>query len=392
MKINKNCADYCICVLRCLMQKKNVPPMPESLTAGELYAFSRLHGVEAMVYHALEQTELNRDEPVWPDWHRRADMLMTQSVVQLAERDMLFSLLPGAGVELLPVKGCWLKEQYPEIDWRQMCDLDMLIHHEDMKKAEALMLSLGYSKESDTAKNHDEYIKPPYMGVELHHSLLPVNDERCGYYADVWKKAVPVEDWPGVFRLKAEDEYIFQLLHLFKHTTSAGIGIRAFLDNAVFRGVSGDMDKDYLAREYDKLGISGFVRCIETLADCWFTSGEAVPAELEAMADSILSAGSYGTEERRVQSVMRRLGGKGHRPLAAKLRYLFAMLFLPLSAMRELYPVLNKAPLLLPVFWLWRPVDRLIFRPEALTNIVKQTNKAGDKLCSEFDWQQLQSK
>ena len=77
---------------------------------------------------------------------------------------------------------------------------------------------------------------------------------------------------------------------------------------------------------------------------------------------------------------------------AAKLRYLFAMLFLPLSAMRELYPVLNKAPLLLPVFWLWRPVDRLIFRPEALTNIVKQTNKAGDKLCSEFDWQQLQSK
>ena len=66
-------------------------------------------------------------------------------------------------------------------------------------------------------------------------------------------------------------------------------------------------------------------------------------------------------------------------------------LFLPLKAMQILYPVLVKVPVLLPVFWIWRPISRLLFRPEALKKIVKQTNEEGDKLWSEQDWQESRS-
>ena len=392
MNVNKECAAYCITVIRCLMQEKAVPTMPEGVSLEELYAFAKLHGVEAMVFHGLEQLNIPETDPVWQNWRNRADVLLTQSIVQLAERDVLFAALPAAGIEILPVKGCWLKEQYPDIDYRQMSDLDMLIHPEDRKKAEAVMAQLGYTKEEDAAENHDAYIKPPYMGVELHHSLLPEDDSRLSYYDDVWEKAVSEEGFPGVFRLKPEDEYIFYYLHLFKHVLHAGTGIRSFLDSLVYRKLWADMNKEYLRQEFEKLGITEFVRCVETITDCWFETGASVSTEMEAMAGSILSAGTYGTESGRFRNEMKEVGKKFRNPFVVKIVYLLSCLFLPLKAMQILYPILNKIPFLLPVFWIWRPISRLLFRPEALTSLVKQTNEEGDKLWSEYNWQEFQSK
>ena len=383
---------YCIDLIRAVMQEKAVPPMPENLSLEELYAFAKLHGVEAMVYHGLEQLPMDEADPVWKDWTNRTDMLLTQSIVQLAERDQLFAALPAAEIPILPVKGCWMKEQYPDIDYRQMSDLDILIHREDLKNAELIMTRLGYEKESGGEDNHDGYRKPPYMGVELHHSLLPEEDIRAGYYENVWERAVPEEGFPGVFRLKPEDEYIFYILHLFKHVIYAGTGIRSFLDSLVYRKIWPNMDQSYLRQEYEKLGMTEFVRCAETITNCWFETGTAVPAELEAMAENILSAGTYGTEDRMIRNEMKEVCGKIRNPFVVKIVYLWSCLFLPLKAMQVLYPVLTKVPILLPVFWIWRPISRLLFRPESLTKLVKQTNKEGDKLWSEYNWQEFQSK
>ena len=390
--MNKQCAMYCINLIRCLMQEKEIPKIPEDVTLTELYAFAKLHSVESMVYHGLEQLSVDHNDPVWQDWSNRANMLLTQSIVQLAERDILFAALPAAGISILPVKGCWLKEQYPDIDYRQMSDLDILIHPEDRKQAETVMVQLGYAKEADAAEIHDAYLKPPYMGVELHHFLLPEDDKRCSYYNDVWERAVPGEGFSGVFRLKPEDEYIFYILHLFKHVLYAGTGIRSFLDSLVYRKIWSDMDHAYLRGEFEKLGMSDFVHCVETITDCWFESGTPVPMEMEAMAESILSAGTYGTENHRFRNEMKEVSGKFKNPFVVKMVYLLSCLFLPLKAMQELYPVLVKAPVFLPVFWIWRPISRLLFRPEALTNLVRQTQEEGDKLWSEYNWQEFQSK
>lgn len=394
MNIRKECAAYCITVIRHLLQEKPIPAMPEDVSLGELYGYSRLHGVEAMVFHGLEQLDIPGNDPVWQNWRNRADMLLTQSIVQLAERDALFAALPAAGIRILPVKGCWLKEQYPDIDYRQMSDLDILIRPEDRAKAETIMSQLGYDKktEIESAENHDTYAKPPYMSVELHHSLLMEEDTWFAYYSDVWERAVPEAGFPGVFRLKPEDEYIFYFVHLVKHLLFAGTGIRSFLDGRVHRTVWKDMDRAYLEQEFETLGMTELVRCAETLTDCWFGSGAPVPGELEVMADSILSAGTYGTESGRFRNHMKKAGKKIRNPFLIKICFLLSCLFLPLRHMQLLYPVLKKVPYLLPVFWIWRPIHRLLFRPQAVSNLVKQTNEEGDKLWSEFNWQKFQSK
>jgi len=392
MTINNLCAEYCTAVIRSIMAEQDIPPLPAEVTLAELYDFAKKHSVEAMVYHGLCELELNTDDPVWAEWETRANMLLTQSIVQLAERDILFEALPAAGVRLLPVKGCWLKEQYPDIDYRQMSDLDMLIHPEDAEKAEAVMLELGYEKEEGCAEHHDGYHKPPYMGVELHLSLLPENDDHAGYYHDIWHRAKAVDEYPMVYRLRAEDEYIYYLLHLRKHVLFAGTGIKSFLDSAVYRAVYPNMDHAYLLREYEKLGLTEFISRVEALADCWFVSGEAVPQSLENMAKNVLCAGTYGTETQRETLTKRGFWTRYRNPTVGKLMYLLSCLFLPLEAMQELYPVLKKVPVLLPVMWIWRPVAKMFTDPKALKNRVQRANEESEEVWSEYDWLDTQSK
>ncbi|MDE6797545.1 MAG: hypothetical protein K2J36_05990, partial [Ruminococcus sp.] len=43
-----------------------------------------------------------------------------------------------------------------------------------------------------------------------------------------------------------------------------------------------------------------------------------------------------------------------------KLGYFIYSAFLPLFIMKEKYPVLKKAPFLLPVLWVWRWISALI--------------------------------
>lgn len=377
--MNNHCAAYCIELIRCLMQEKEIPDIPEGVTLEDLYAFAKLHGVEDMVYHGLEQLPVDDNDPVWQDWSNRANMLLTQSIIQLTERDLLFAALPAAGISILPVKGCWLKEQYPDIDYRQMSDLDMLIHSEDAEKAKMIMVEQGYLPENDGADHHDGYAKPPYMGVELHTSLLPKDDPRYGYYHTVWEKAVPTEEYPGIYRLKPEDEYIFFLVHLYKHVYYAGTGIRPFLDCVVYRRIWPHMDKDYLHQEYEKLSLVRFAAEVEQLADCWFETGDEIPSSLTKIAQRVISSSVYGTENEEFQLNMERMYEKYHSRFVAHLAYWLYRLFAPLEEMETQYPILRKYPWLLPVCWVVHLFQKVTREPKDLLQHFKKVNKAGEK-------------
>ena len=39
--MNKQCAMYCIDLIRCLMQEKNIPPVPETISLEELCRWAR---------------------------------------------------------------------------------------------------------------------------------------------------------------------------------------------------------------------------------------------------------------------------------------------------------------------------------------------------------------
>lgn len=377
MTINHSCGQYCIDVIRCLLQEKEIPQLPDTVTLQELYAFSKMHNVEAMVFHGLEQLDMDATNPIWQDWQNRSAMLLTQSIVQMADRDTLFSALTEAGIQLLPVKGCWMKELYPDIGYRQMSDLDMLLPAEKAEEAEKIMRSLGYTRDVyEEEINHTGYFKAPFTEVELHTSLL---EEDNGYYNNVWQRVLPDESYQGLYRFSVEDEYIYYLLHLNKHLEGSGTGIRSILDSVVYRAAYPEMDRVYLLEEVEKLQLRETLYRIETLADCWFGSGEEIPELLQPMAEFILTAGSYGTLEHFSQNQLEQLEKKYKNPVVRALMYWVVRICRPRREMARTYPVLDKVPALLPFFWVYRAFMKVANRPAAVWHHIKLVFTKGKK-------------
>lgn len=374
MEQNNLCAQYCVDVIRAVMQEQTVPVMPEQISLAELYAFSKLHSVETLVFLGISQLEIDMTSLVWQDWENRVQMLLTQSVVQLSERDVLFTRLTEAGMDLLPVKGCWLKELYPQIDFRQMSDLDLLIHEKDRKLAGKLMQELGYREDRDDEGgfHHDAYVKKPYMAVELHFQLLPPENEHCDYYSDIWDKACPVEGFSCLKRLQPEDEYIYYLLHMKEHLDGAGCGIRLVLDSVVYRNVYPNMDRRYLKQECRSLGIWDYLQQVETIADCWFRTGNGIPDNLCPMAERILQAGTYGLLENCVQQRMEELKTRYKNPLILQIVYWSSRLFRPRAEMEHHFPILKKLPILLPICWIARIMKKCVQKPKELLYHVRE--------------------
>lgn len=354
-----NTADYIISLLRALIQEQPIPPIPEGISLKELLDVSRSHCVEALVFRGLVQCLPQCDDPVWKGWDSRVNQLLAQSIVQLQTRDNLIHTLTQAGIDVLPVKGCWLKELYPDLGDRQMSDLDMLIRPEDASTAERLLLAQGFRKE-EVSYHHTTYIQPPYLALELHISLLPDIDEHRSYYEDVWKKAVPSDENPRLYRLKPEDAYVYYLVHLNKHLCEGGSGIRSILDNFIYFRCFPDMDGDYLGKELETLGLSELARQVQVLSRCWFETGLEIPETLRPLAQAVCAAGSYGSLETRTRNRMERLSKKYRNPVIRFFAYCLPRFFRPLSEMKRHYPVLEKAPILLPVFWVVRIVSMML--------------------------------
>ena len=352
-------AEYIISLIRAVIQEQPAPPILAGISVKELFAFARSHAVEALVFRGIAPMLSGCDDPVWRQWENRANQLLAQSIVQLQQRDELIHRLTTAGIPVLPVKGCWLKELYPDLGDRQMSDLDMLIPPEDAPSAEKILLSMGYQRE-EVSFHHTAYRKPPYTAVELHTSLLPETDEHFSCYQNIWEKAVPVEGMPGLYRLKPEDEYLYYLVHLSKHLSEGGSGIRSILDNCIYTRCFSKLDSAYVASELEKLGLSELAQQVQILSRCWFETGQAIPESLRPLAQAVCSSGTYGTLEQRTRSRMERLCQQYPNPVARFFAYCLPRFFRPLSEMKRRYPVLEKVPILLPVFWVVRLVSMML--------------------------------
>ena len=91
----------------------------------------------------------------------------------------------------------------------------------------------------------------------------------------------------------------------------------------------------------------------------------------------ILSAGSYGTLENYSRRNLEKLEEKYQNPLARFFAYWLSRVCRPREEMARSYPVLNRLPVLLPVFWVYRAVMRLVTRPKEIWNHMKAVLRGG---------------
>jgi hypothetical protein len=136
------------------------------------------------------------------------------------------------------------------------------------------------------------------------------------------------------------------------------------------------MNKSVLAKQLEDLSLTTFHENIMKLLECWFEDGQE-DTRTAFISQFIFDSGSWGTAQQRLifkgyQSAQKSGSAKGGRTAA-----IWKGLFPGKQEMAMRYPVVDRAPWLLPVLWPVRWVTALLFRRENIRscqNMVAQNS------------------
>ena len=341
-------------------------PIPEGFSLEEAYQIIKKQGLVTLAYEGAVRCGIARTEPVMQEMFRDYYGVLLRSERQMAKVNTLLQEFDKAGIDHLPFKGCIMKQLYPKPELRVMGDADILIRLDQYEKIKPILLSLGFEmkQESDcemTWISGDLYL-------ELHICMIqPSQRDVYGYFGDGWGRAIHLQNYRYGF--SAEDMYVYLFTHFVKHYRCGGIGCRHVVDLWMFRQANPDMDTRYVHRELEKLHLAQFHENCIRLQDAWFGEGQSDEVT-EFIAKRIFSGGSWGNAKDYHIFVELSKMTKPAKIKNSRFRYAIHIMFPPRWQMRNLYPVLDRCPLLLPIMWVARGMKVLLFKREKFGAVI----------------------
>lgn len=258
-----------------------------------------------------------------------------------SDYENLCRALEEAKIPFLPLKGSVIRKYYPEPWMRTSCDIDILVHKEDLPAAIAyLSENLHYEEKSRCA--HDvSLFSPAGVHLELHFDLMEegLAQNAIAILSSVWEHVTLRESYAYWYEMEDVFFYFYHIAHMAKHMETGGCGIRPFMDLWILDHLE---NADAQARN-ELLAQGGLLRFAEVsrkLSRVWF-GGEESDTLAQQMQDILLYGGAYGSISTRVALHQRKRGGR--------IGYLISRMFIPLAKLRRYYPILEKYPWLMPV-------------------------------------------
>jgi hypothetical protein len=341
--------------LLCTGMRGTAPqPVPEGISMEQVYKLAKLHRVDDVAFAAVKRLDGKPD--FYERWYKRHCMAITRSATQLYEHGQICRALTEAGVQVLPYKGIVLKGYYPEASMRFMSDIDMLyvVPNEDHERVRAAMESLGYTTEQFGTGVHDTYHKPPLMSVELHRVIFSPDADGYLSNADYMSAAAQCAD--GTMALPLPYLYFATLSHLVKHLRTDAADLRSVIDLYLLRGA---MNAQQIAQTDElcaRASLDETNRIMQAIALAIFEQQSPDARTQDCIAYLLRSpADTQGADAKYLGSYQ-----KGGSVGTAKLRYYLHLVLPGYAYMKKNYPVLAKAPVLLPLAWLWRWADVLL--------------------------------
>jgi hypothetical protein len=251
------------------------------------------------------------------------------------------------GISYIPLKGAVIRPYYPYETMRTSCDIDILIHECDVKTAIYELESKGYRCESRNYHDVSLY-SPENIHLELHFNIRENMSSLDSVLDEVWSYTEVTDG--GRLTLKKEFFVFYMYAHMAYHFTAGGCGIRSLMDVWVVEhkmGFTYECAEELLKRAR----IYRFAEEMSALANKCFADN-VLDGFSEKILEYIYRGGAYGSLENKVA-----VATDGDK--VGPVRYALGRLFPPRSMMVVSYPVLKKAPYLLPFCWIARCIKAI---------------------------------
>ena len=141
----------------------------------------------------------------------------------------------------------------------------------------------------------------------------------------------------------------YHIAHIARHIYTGGCGLRPFIDFKIILDCF-EFDKSALVDLLNKAELADFYNAATELTKMWFEgdNGSDICKELE---NYILNSGIYGNMENKIAVI--------NEKNASRSKYIIDIIFPSKKSMAKKYPVIEKAPVLLPFMYVVRWISSL---------------------------------
>ena len=361
-------------LLACALNEKT----PEIKTISEtdsdrLFSLAHMHGVTSMVAHAITSQEDHDSifkKSNLEKWKKAADSAFKKRALLDMERSIILLDMDRLGIWYCPLKGIIIQDLYPEYGMREMADNDILFDESRREEVIKYMQSHGYSLDFEGVTNHDEFVKEPVYNFEFHTRLFmhTFSTVFTDYYDRVRDRLLKDDDKEFGYHFSDDDFYIYFTAHAYKHYKEGGTGFKTLTDFFVLnKKYAESLDRTYISRELNILGISEFEGSMRLLSEKLFKDPDNIFHEISNLSDKekellafISRSGAYGTDEQRVKEKVARVTGAEDGKLTGtdRLKYFASRLFPDMNYYKEAHPFLYKNKALIPFFVVFRAAYR----------------------------------
>ena len=351
--------------------------LPDGFSLEDAVNIAKEHQIINLIYYGALNCGFKSDDTSLIKLFNIVCSNILRNERQSYEFNRITNAFSESGLDFLPLKGIDIRNFYPKQDMRTMGDIDILIKKEQYDAISAVMTELGYNCTYES--NHEYIWRNGNIIMELHKRLVPsYNKDYYNYYGEGWDFAKSIGPDSCLFKMSDEDSYIYLFTHFAKHYRDGGIGIRHLVDLWVCRSKYGNLDFDYINTQLNKLHLREFYYNVSKTIDVLFENGESDELS-EAISKFIFDSGPYGDEFRYLISSRLK---NSHKSIFGEA---VEIVFLPAENMKREFPVLNKAPFLLPVFWAVRGFRTLFFRKSKIKQNAQKLLSVSDVNVKEYN-------
>lgn len=370
----KETLNVVLSYVKCALNNKKCET--EILDDKLFYLIVRENGLSGLVYHAIIKENVTQRlyKALFNDFlaYVKADTHQLQLI------DKLNSLFNENQIEHYFLKGSILKKMYPESYMRAMGDIDVLINDKDIKKIHKL-LKQNEIKLVSRSPQHDVFETVTGLNIEIHPGFVEYNNHN---YTNMLSS---VFNYTKDNKLNNTYELVYLTYHLAKHFYSGGVGIRSILDIGIYYNYYKDViDEELLIRLANETNSFQFIKTIlklnEELFDIKTTfkfmkTFEISNNTIDETIAYITKSGihGWGSDFNPFSARVLKEEQKGKK--RGKLGLILSRAFPKYREMKEIYPVLKKVPILLPIFWIVRLFKLIFLRGRTNLKKIKEIQK-----------------
>lgn len=230
------------------------PSFPNDLTESEwksLFLLAKQQSVLGIAYKAISLLPAKRLPPrvLYLRLSRLAESVQGQNSLMNQEAARYTQLFAEQGFRSVILKGPANARLYPDPLSRQTGDIDIWIP-DGFDKVKQLLIDMGLiSKLQKTHKfcHHIGFRNENGINVEVHHRPVDVpfrnSDFQKVLLAEFENSTLTPE---GFYAPSIRFALLMQLVHLYKHCRSEGVGLRHYMDYFVLLAHSTEADREYV--------------------------------------------------------------------------------------------------------------------------------------------------